>query len=103
MITNVKTYTCPRCGSANLVKNGRNRYGNQQYLCKDCRKSGVLDPYNRYTEERKQQILAAYRARPNMSKIARKYGISRTTLSNWLKKRPGYARSERIFDASPGE
>ena len=62
-----------------------------------------MSPRPDVSEERKQQILAAYRARPNMSKIARKYGISRTTLSNWLKKRPGYARSERIFDASPGE
>jgi len=103
MITEKKTYTCPRCGSASLVKNGKNRYGNQQYLCKDCRKSGVLNPKNRYTEAQKDQILAAYRERPSMRGIARMYGISRMTLANWLKKSPDTAQFARDLDASPGE
>ena len=94
MIIDKITYTCPRCGSVNLVKNGKNRYGNQQYLCKDCRKYGVLNPKNRYTEEEKEQILAAYWERPSMRGIARVFGISRNTLSRWLKKSPDPAQPE---------
>ncbi|MGL4611644.1 MAG: IS1/IS1595 family N-terminal zinc-binding domain-containing protein [Trueperaceae bacterium] len=28
------TYECTSCGSTNIVKNGKNRYGNQQFKCK---------------------------------------------------------------------
>jgi transposase-like protein len=86
MIIDEITYTCPRCESSNLVKNGKNRYGNQQFRCKDCSKSGVLNPKNRHTEAEKERILAAYRERPSMRGIARVFGISRNTLAAWLKK-----------------
>ena len=86
MIIDEITYTCPRCASPNLVKNGKNRYGNQQFRCKDCSKMGVLNPKNRRTEAEKEQILAAYRERPSMRGIARIFGISRNTLAKWLKK-----------------
>jgi len=86
MIIEEKIYHCRGCGSSNLVKNGKNRYGNQQYLCKDCKKSGVLDPKNSYTEEEKERVLAAYRERPSMRGISRVFGISRNTLASWLKK-----------------
>jgi len=103
MIIEIKTYTCPRCGSTNIVKNGKNRYGSQQFLCKDCRKSGVLNPKNRYTEEEKEKILAAYRERPSMRGIARMYGISRMTLANWLKKSQSTTNSEGNPGSSPRE
>ena len=86
MIREETIYTCRGCGSTNIIKNGKNRYGNQQYRCKDCQKSGVLNPKNSYTEEQKEHILAAYRERPSMRGIARLYGISRNTLVRWLKK-----------------
>ena len=60
MIIEEKIYTCRGCGSSNLIKKGKNRYGNQQYRCKDCNKSGVLNPKNSYTEAEKEHILAAY-------------------------------------------
>lgn len=44
MITETIIYPCRDCDSENIVKNGRNRYGNQQYLCKDCQSSRVLKP-----------------------------------------------------------
>ncbi len=28
---------CTKCGSENIVKNGHNVSGQQQYLCKDCK------------------------------------------------------------------
>ena len=30
---------CPNCGSEKLMKNGRDKRGVQQYVCKDCRKN----------------------------------------------------------------
>jgi len=44
----------------NIVKNGHNADGNQQFWCKDCGKRGVLEPKNSYSAEQKVQILAAY-------------------------------------------
>ena len=87
MIVEEKIYTCRRCGSSNLIKNGKNRYDNQQFLCKDCKKSGVLNPKNTYTEAEKEHVLSAYRERPSMRGISRIYGISRGTLANWLQKK----------------
>ena len=60
MIPETWTYRCRRCGSRNIVQNGRNRYGNQQYHCKACGASGVLEPKGRYTEAQKEPILRAY-------------------------------------------
>ena len=87
MIVEEKIYTCGRCGSSNLKKNGKNRYGNQQYFCKDWKKSGVLNPKNSYSAAQKEHILAAYRERPSMRGISRLYGISRNTLASWLQKK----------------
>ncbi|MDN5337930.1 MAG: hypothetical protein PWQ20_1000 [Thermotogaceae bacterium] len=33
---------CPKCGSTNIVKNGHDKYHNQQFLCKDCSHSFKL-------------------------------------------------------------
>ena len=44
MIAKTIIYRCRDCDSENIVKNGRNRYGSQQYLCKDCQSSRVLKP-----------------------------------------------------------
>ena len=93
MIIEEKIYTCRRCGSSNLKKNGKNRYGNQQYFCKDCKKSGVLNPKNSYTEAEKEQILAAYKERPSMRGISRLYGISRNTLASWLQKKSTHSQT----------
>lgn len=93
MIIEEKIYICRRCGSSNLKKNGKNRYGNQQYFCKDCKKSGVLNPKNSYTEAEKEQILAAYKERPSMRGISRLYGISRNTLASWLQKKSTHSQT----------
>ncbi len=87
MITEILIFQCPKCGGTNVVKNGKNRAGNQQFLCKDCRKSAVMYPHNRKTPADKEQILAAYHERPSMRGIARMFHISRDTLKEWLKKK----------------
>lgn len=82
------TFECRECGSADIVKNGHNASGNQQYHCKNCGAYGVLNPEeNGYSEEEKQRILRAYRERGSMRAVSRIFGVSRNTLSRWLKKR----------------
>jgi len=89
MITNTVAYQCRHCGSQNIVKNGHNRSGSQQYWCKDCGKRCVLEPKQSYTEAQKEQILAAYHERPSMRGIQRIFGVSPQTLASWLKKGSG--------------
>ena len=92
MIQQLITYHCPHCQSKHIVKNGHNSKGKQQYRCKACGKSGVLDPQVRYTEKDKEQILAAYYERPSLRGIARVFGVARETVATWLKKSPAPSR-----------
>ena len=87
MIQTTVTLVCTQCGSAHIIKNGFNRYGKQQFRCKACGKSGVLNPTIRYTPAQRAQILASYRERPSMWGVQRLYGVSRPTLASWLKKK----------------
>lgn len=82
-----KTHRCRQCGSSDLVKNGHNASGSQQYHCKACEAYLVLDPDKGYSDEEKERILRAYRERGSMRAIERIFGVSRNTLSRWLEKR----------------
>jgi transposase-like protein len=90
MITKLVIYTCRACGSQNIVKNGHNASGSQQYWCKDRGKRGVLESKRGYTEAQKEQILAAYHERSSMRGIQRTFGVSRPTLAAWIKKGRSY-------------
>jgi len=68
-------YSCRNCGSQNIVKNGRNAYGNQQFWCKDCSKRGVLQPKRSCSLEQKEQILSAYSERSSMRGIQCTCGV----------------------------
>jgi transposase-like protein len=85
MITTTVTHKCRNCESENIVKNGRNVCGKQQYRCKNCGASKVLEPTVRYSEERKEEILRAYQENANMRGVVKVFGISRPTLNAWLK------------------
>jgi transposase-like protein len=87
MISEQVNYQCRKCGNQNIVKNGHNASGSQQYWCKDCQKRLVLLPKNSYSDEQKEQIIAAYHERPSMRGIQRIFGVSPETLASWLKKR----------------
>ena len=86
MIIETKVYTCRKCHSQHLTKNGTNGCGHSQYHCKACGAYGVLEPQVRYTEAEKAIILKAYQERSSMRGIARTFGVSHPTLSAWLKK-----------------
>jgi len=86
MIAKLVIYKCRNCDSQNIVKNGHNASGSQQYLCKDCGKRSVLEPKRGYTEAQKERILSAYHERSSMRGVERTFGVSRPTLVSWLKK-----------------
>jgi len=87
MIAKLIVYNCRSCDSKNIVKNGHNASGSQQYVCKACGKRGVFEPKRGYTEAQKEQILSAYQERSSMRGVQRTFGVSRPTLTSWLKKR----------------
>ena len=87
MIVKAEVFHCPKCDSTDVVKNGKNSAGSQQFLCKDCGKSAVMYPKHQRSEAEQEQILATYRERPSMRGVARLYHISRNTLKNMLQKK----------------
>jgi len=91
MIQMTIKYTCRACQSTNIVKNGRNASGKQQYRCKDCGAYKVLAPTVQYSEGRKEEILRAYQERASLRGVCRVFGVSRPTVAAWLKKTPAVA------------
>ena len=56
MITTTQVFQCRKCQSENIIKNGHNRSGNPQYLCKSCGARRVLTPTIRYTAEQQSEL-----------------------------------------------
>lgn len=85
MIEETTKYSCRSCGSANIIRNGHNKCGSAQYLCKDCGTSRVLTPKVKYGPEAKITILSAYRERMSLRGLQRVFGVWRSTVLRWLK------------------
>ncbi len=84
MITH--TLCCPACGSDQVIRHGTDAKGVQRYRCRACRYTFRQHPQPQgYTPEQKAQILAAYRERASLRGLTRTFGVSRTTVSAWLK------------------
>lgn len=78
---------CSHCGSDQLVSNGHAKNGRLRFQCKNCKKYGRQDPgSNAYDEQTKELILAAYHERTSLRGLTRLFGVSRNTVSGWLKK-----------------
>ena len=87
MIT--QTLLCPGCGSDHLVRDGKTRNGKQRYWCKACNRSSRDNPQTAgYSEAEKEVILKAYQERASLRGLERVFGVSRQTISTWLKKKP---------------
>lgn len=84
MIQKTITYSCHSCGSINIVKNGTNKCGNQQYHCKACGVYRVLEPQEKNVPAIKKQVLHAYRERCSLRGIERLFGVCRQTVMSWL-------------------
>jgi transposase-like protein len=84
MITH--TLCCPACGSDSVIRHGTDAKGVQRYRCRACRYTFRADPKPQgYTPEQKAQILSAYRERASLRGLTRIFGVSRNTVTAWLK------------------
>ena len=84
MIQTIITHCCPKCGSANLVKNGRDYKGDQKYHCKACGSYGTLNAQRGYAEHIRQQVKRAVLERLSLHGIERVFGVSRRTVADWM-------------------
>jgi transposase-like protein len=79
---------CIHCGSAQLVRNGRASNGKQRYRCRACGRQSRENPSpNGYTDERRAEILRALHERSSLRGIERTFGVSRNTVTSWMKKK----------------
>lgn len=83
MIETIITHRCPRCGSVNLVKNGRDYKGTQKFRCNDCHRYGTVRAARSACAVR-PAVERAFTERVSLRGLARVFGISRTTITHWL-------------------
>ena len=82
------TLTCPYCQSEALVKYGFAPDGRQRYKCNTCGKQHRENPRtNTYSEQEIQQILDSQQERSSLRGLSRTFGVSRNTVSKWIKKK----------------
>lgn len=82
MITTV--HTCRKCGSANLVRNGKNKSGTPTYHCKDCKSYGVL--YHKKALD-EAAVVRTYEERNSYRSVARIFKTSHVRVYYLLKKK----------------
>jgi transposase-like protein len=81
------TLTCPHCQSDDLLKYGFAPDGRQRYKCKTCGKQHRENRRtNTYDNQEKQTILDAYQERSSLRGLTRTFGVSRQTVTGWIKK-----------------
>lgn len=85
MIT--KTRTCHACQSPNIVRNGKNRVGNQRYKCKDCGVTRVLDSRLPTRQLDVGALERSYLEGQSLRATGRIFGISHVTVLQHLKKK----------------
>ena len=79
---------CPHCGSEDLVRDGHAPNGKQKYRCHACGRRSRENPTpNAYPEARREEILPASQERSSLRGLTRTFGISRTTVAKWIKKK----------------
>jgi transposase-like protein len=84
----IPTLECRHCASSNTIRHGYTRKGKQRYRCRTCARSFVHDPGSvAYDTTRKEEILRAYHEqRTSLRGLSRIFGVSRNTVTRWLKK-----------------
>jgi transposase-like protein len=81
------TLSCLHCGSEALVGDGHAPNGKQTYRCHGCgRRRRETPTPHAYPQGRREEILHAYQERSSLRGLTRTFGISRTTVSSWIKK-----------------
>lgn len=80
---------CPHCQRADLVLDGKAPDGRQRYRCRDCgRRSREAPRSNAHPADKRATVLRAAHERASLRGVARLFGVSRNTVSDWLKKAP---------------
>ena len=78
---------CYHCGSERVNKSGRTTNSKQRYKCRECGRSLRENPQpHEYSEARQEEILRAYEERTSLRGLTRIFGVSRQTVTAWLKK-----------------
>ena len=78
----------PHCGSAALVRDGHSPNGKQKYHCHACGHRSRENPTpNADAEGRREEILHAYQESSSLRGLTRTFGVSRATVSSWIKKK----------------
>ena len=81
------TNYCRHCTSTNTIRHGYTAKGKQRWRCWDCGRCFVENPGSAaYDLARKEEILRAYHERASLRGISRIFGVSRNTVTGWLKK-----------------
>ena len=82
-----QTTNCRHCTSTNTIGHGYTAKAKQRYRCHDCGRCFVENPGTAaYDPARKEEILRAYHERASLRGISRIFGVSRNTVTSWLKK-----------------
>jgi transposase-like protein len=90
------TLLCPYCKSEKLVRNGHAPNGKQRYFCRECKRCHRENPEaHGYSDERKEEILRAYEERSSLRGLERTFGVSRYSVTKWLKKSSRITSIER--------
>ena len=85
MIQETITYTCRRCGSTDIVKNGTNKCSSPQYHCKVYGAYRTLRPKDSPAGRAKSLILKTYRERASLRGVERIFQVARQTIARWLR------------------
>ena len=79
---------CQHCGHATRIKYGLAPNGKQKYRCRTCGRQSRDDPQRPgYSDERREEILRAYQERSRLRGLERTFGVARSTVIAWLKKK----------------
>jgi transposase-like protein len=88
------TLKCYHCHGENIVRNGRTSNNKQRYWCQDCGRRSRENPQPQgYPEERREEILRAYQERSSLRGLQRTFGVSRNTVTHWIKKKSQTCRT----------
>jgi insertion element IS1 protein InsB len=75
---------CPRCRNAHVVRNGHNRSGSANFLCRGCGRQFVADPKKGpVPEATKALVRRLLLERVGLRAIARSVGVSRSWLQGF--------------------
>jgi transposase-like protein len=70
------------------MRNGHAPNGKQKYRCRTCKRQSRENPTpNVYPETRREEILHAYEERSSLRGLTRTFGVSRTSVTAWLRKK----------------